>query len=168
MLFRRTLPIYISIAILAAPAFSPAEQITVIDAACSNDYARVCLGILKIGPESRRPKCLDMESAIRSAKYSAAKRQARESFDRVFPHGCGNEMMALAQSITDCMEYSRLYGDCYRKVEVMTPADIKMARDDFTAQLDAWLTMLENAGAVNLGDDQEANAASVEATEPKE
>lgn len=154
---------------LAMPYLAMAEQIPIVDAQCAKDQARICFRFLNAdGSANMRHDCVNYENSINEKKISAkARKMRKKGFAEAYPLGCGEPQMALARSVTDCTEYARTVDACIRKVEVMTPADIKTARDDFTAQLDAWLKILEKSGAVNLEDPIGDDAGSSGAAPPK-
>lgn len=159
----------ISSLFLAIPHLLLAEQITIVDAQCAKDQARICFQFLNTADsKNMRHNCVTSESKANDKKISAKGRaNLRKQFESIYPLGCGEPQMALALSVTDCTEFARTVDACIRKVEVMTPADIKMTRDDFTAQLDAWLKMLESAGAVQLTDTTVDGAGSSGSTMPE-
>ena len=58
--------------------------------------------------------------------------------------------MSGVRNLVDCEAAAKMNPNCIRKISLLTATDVKLVRESLTSQLDAWLKMLEQAGAVDL------------------
>lgn len=163
------------------PDPAKAEEVKVFDADCLKDQMKICLSLLRYTKQSKptdflgqnfgRSRQYDDPNQISGNDYArcnalqpvtSAPQDVKDLWRRQYPLGCGRVEMQHARSVADCAEVGKTHEGCVRTVNILTAADVQIARESFTAQLDAWLSMLENAGAVHLSDhDSSAEPAPV-------
>lgn len=158
-----------TLAIQFTPSSVSAEELTVFDAMCLKRQMEICVSLLSpINPQgngpnpgfflrSTYPDCVQRSTYI---KGKPSTHPYHAAFKGTWPLGCGRKDMINARSISDCAEVGRTHQDCVKKINVLSASDVQLARESFTAQLDAWLKMLENAGVVDLDQALEAMPAA--------
>lgn len=165
-----------TLAMQILPVRTAAEEITVFDASCLNQQMSICLGLLKT-PTIKASNGSnhtdfgwffqntynDCVSAYQMSTHKSATKFEKDYYKNSWPRGCGRVEMRSARSVADCADVGKTHSTCLKKVNFLSAADVQLARESFTAQLDAWLKMLENAGAVDLG---QAPAAIAGASTP--
>lgn len=154
------------------PVRTAAEEITVFDASCLGQQMTICLGLLqsqtkvdtkgKSYEDTREPLQNTYSECVRAYqafKSSNGQKNLEQYYKTLWPRGCGRPEMQKVRSVSDCADVGRANANCLAKVNVLSAADVQLARESFTTQLDAWLKMLENAGAVDLGQTTAATAS---------
>lgn len=149
---------YVSLLCIAAMNFidsgsSGAETITIFDAACIAKDMKICHSIVKNNPpkEFLTNQIAPPFSAPFRANCVNRLTYQKKSSDNMYPLGCGGDHLAFVSSYSDCPTAGQLNAACVKEMQIMTQSDVDKIQMAFTAQLDAWLKMLENAGAVTLG-----------------
>lgn len=112
---------------------------------------RNCHIILRNNPDEKR-QTFNAPPTYHCRLYceEVRKKGTSSSFDRYFPLGCGGDHLDFVTNYSDCPTVGLLNTACVKELQIMTQADVEKIQKGFTRQLDDWLKMLENAGAITL------------------
>lgn len=138
--------------VFSQPGSSGAETITIFDAACIAKDMKICHSIVKNNP--RKEFLTNQISPPFRAPFRANcvnwLTYHKKSSDNMYPLGCGGDHLAFVSSYSDCPTAGQLNAACVKEMQIMTQSDVDKIQKGFTAQLDAWLKILEESGAVTL------------------